>query len=365
MAAAAPDRRGWQWRLMAAILLGMAAGFGAARLLGFGESALQSAVVAGLTLAAGSSGRLRTALPVAGILGLVVVAYSSLGALTTGLPLAAALAMAFVAFTTSVMTAAQPVGLLIGMVASNAYFLVTGIGVLEERAIGGSLSQIGLLGLVGLVTGLLLVALRAGVEQAIGSAPPPGERKPAPSLLGPMRASVRTFDAHAKDGVRRAMALGVAMYAFQSIGTHNSFWVMLTVFVILAPNGRTTLQKAAIRVVGTLVGVSAVVALAQVLPQDAALPLAVLAVALSLAASSRSTTLSAALGAAAAATLTAFPSGDFVGYAGARLVDTLIGAALALSAGYLLWPRSKHLAAAVPDDLMTDASTAGVAAIGR
>jgi hypothetical protein len=365
MADSAPDRPGWQWRLMAAILVGMAAGFGVARLLGFGEAALQAAVVAGLTLAAGSSGRLRTAVPVAGILGLVVVVYSTLGALTTGYPFAAALAMAFVAFSTSVMTAARPVGLLIGMVASYAYFLVTGIGVLEQRAIGGSLSQIGLLGLVGLVTGLVLVTVRAAVEQAIGAAPPPGDRKPAPSLIGPMRTSVRTFDTHAKDGVRRAIALGVAMYAFQSVGTHNSFWVMLTVFVILAPNGRTTLQKAAFRVVGTFVGVSVMVALAAILPEQAALPLAILALAISLAASSRSTTVSAAFGAAAAATLTAFPSGDFVGFAGARLVDTLIGAALALAAGYLLWPRSKHLAAPVPDDLTADASSAGVAGIGR
>ena len=161
MADAAPGRRGWQWRLMAAILVGMAAGFGVARLLGFGDSALQSAIVASLTLAAGSSGRLRTAVPVAAILGLIVVAYSTLGAVTTGYPFAAAIAMAFVAFTTSVMTAAPPVGLLIGMMASYAYFLVTGIGVLEQRAIGGSLSQIGLLGLVGLATGLVLVALRA------------------------------------------------------------------------------------------------------------------------------------------------------------------------------------------------------------
>jgi uncharacterized membrane protein YccC len=107
------------------------------------------------------------------------------------------------------------------------------------------------------------------------------------------------------------------------------------------------------------------VALSAILPREVALPLAILALALSLAASSRSTTVSAALGAAAAATLTAFPSGDFVGFAGARLVDTLIGAALALAAGYLLWPRSRHLATAVPDDLTADASSAGVGAIGR
>ncbi len=92
--------------------------------------------------------------PGAAILGVIVVAYSTLGALTTGYPLAAALAMAFVAFTTSVMTAAPPVGLLVGLVSSYAYFLVTGVGVIESRAVGGTLPQIGLLGLVGLLTGL-------------------------------------------------------------------------------------------------------------------------------------------------------------------------------------------------------------------
>jgi hypothetical protein len=362
MADAAPaPQRGWQWRLMAAILIGMAAGFGVARLLGFDEASVQAGLVAALTTAAGSRGRLATALPVAAVLGAVIVAYSTVGALTTGFPVAAALAMAVVAFTTSVMTAAKPVGLLIGMVASYAYFLVTGIGVIEHRAVGGTMSQIGLLGLVGLGTGLVLVALRAGLEQAIGTAPAATAPHARPSLLRPMADSVRTFDAHAKNGVARAIALGLAMYAFQSLASHNAFWVMLTVFVILSPNGRPPARVAAIRVVGTLVGVLVVVAAAQVIPREAGAPLGLLALAVSLAASSRSSTVAAAFGAAAAATLTALPSGDFVGYAAARLVDTLIGAAMAVAAGYLLWPRSADVDTSVPEDLNGEASAAGVA----
>ena len=351
--------RGWQWRLMAAIIVGIGAGFAVAHALGFGDAAAQSAIVAALTLAAGSSGRPRTAVPVAAILGVIVVAYSTLGALTTGYPLAAALAMAFVAFTTSVMTAAPPVGLLVGLVSSYAYFLVTGVGVIESRAVGGTLPQIGLLGLIGLLTGLALVALRAGTEQLLGTAPSRPHDQ-APSLLAPMVASVRTFDSHAKDGVRRALALGVAMYGFQSLGTHNAFWVMLTVFVILAPNGRTTVQVAAIRVAGTFVGVISVVALAQLLPEGAAAPLGVIALAISLAASSRSSTVSAACGAAAGAVFTALPSGDFTGYAAARLLDTLIGAAVALAAGWLLWPGSPPTSAPVRPDLAADASATGI-----
>lgn len=353
-------RAGWQWRLMVAILVGMAAGFGAAWLLGFSAAGVQAAIVCALTLAAGSHGRLRTALPVAAVLGGVVVAYSSLGAVTTGYPVAAALAMAFVAFSTSVMTAAVPVGLLVGMVASNAYFLVTAVGVIESKAIGGDLGEIGLLGLIGLGTGLLLVVARSLVEQAIGTVPSTRETQAPPSLLGPMRASLRTFDDHAKDGVRRALALGIAMLAFQYYASHNAFWVMLTVFVILGPKGRPTLALAARRVVGTLFGVVAVVALAMVLSTTAAVVLGLISLALSLAASSRSTTVSAAFGAAAAAVLTAIPSGDFTGYAGARLLDTLVGSALALGSGYLLWPRSGG-STQVPDDLTADASRAGVA----
>jgi hypothetical protein len=346
---------------MAAVIAGLAAGYGVAHALGFGDAAAQSAIVAALTLAAGSSGRLRTAVPVAAILGVIVVVYSTLGALTTGYPVAAALAMAFVAFTTSVMTAATPVGLLIGLVASYAYFLVTGVGVIESRAVGGTLPQIGLLGLVGLLTGLTLVTLRAGTEQVLGTAPVPAHPAQPPSLLAPMLSSVRTFDSHAKDGVRRALALGLAMLAFQTLASHNAFWVMLTVFVILAPNGRTTLQVAIIRVTGTFVGVIAVVGLAQVLPAGAAAPLGVVALAISLAASSRSSTVSAAFGAAAAAVFTALPSGDFAGFAAARLVDTLIGAALALAAGWLLWPSSRATSAPVRPDLAADASATGVA----
>ena len=102
------------------------------------------------------------------------------------------------------------------------------------------------------------------------------------------------------------------------------------------------------------------VALALVLPEAAALPLAVLALAFSLAASARSTSVSAALGAAAGAVIAGLPTSDFIAYAGARLLDTVIGALLALAAGYLLWPRSGG-SMAVRADLAEVAATTGMA----
>jgi len=355
------SRPGWEWRLVVTVLLGLAAGFGVAWALGFELRGLQAGVVAALTFAAGGSGRARTAIPVAAVLGTVVVVYSSIGALTTGYPWAAAIAMALVAFTTSVMTAAQPVGLLVGLVASYAYWLITGIGVIDQQVIGRDLSDIGVLGLLGLVVGLALVAARAGLEQALGSAPAPASGGPARgSVVDPILTSVRTFDEHAKDGVRRAVALGVAMFAFQSLGSHNAYWVMLTVFVILGPKGRPTLALAAGRVCGTFVGVLVLVALAQLLPEQAVIALAFVCLALSLAASTRSTTVSAAFGAVSASVLVSIPSGQVVGYAGARLVDTLIGATIAIACGWLLWPRTAG-STEVPGGLAEDASQTGLA----
>ena len=86
-----------------------------------------------------------------------------------------------------------------------------------------------------------------------------------------------------------------------------------------------------------------------------------LCLAVSLAVSTRSSTLSAAFGAACASVLAGLPHDDIVGYAGARLLDTLVGAALALAAGYLLWPASTPTDVVVPDDLAGDASETGVA----
>lgn len=303
---------------MGAIVAGMAAGYLAAHALGFGERGVQSAVVA-------------------------------------------ALAMAAIAFLTSVLTAAQPVGLLIGMVTSCAYFLVTGTGVIAARVIGRDLPEIGVLSLVGLAAGLVLVVVRALVEQALRPIPdtPPGPRT---LLLAPVARSVRTFDRHAQDGVRRAIALGLAMYAFQSIATHDAFWVMLTVFVILLPNGRSTVGKALARVAGTVVGVGFAVVISSLLPDAVVRPLAVLALAISLALSTRSAWLSVAMGAVAASVLTGLPRDDVAGFAAARLVDTLIGTALALAAGYLLWPRATPEQTPVPSGLAADASETGVTA---
>ena len=48
-----------------------------------------------------------------------------------------------------------------------------------------------------------------------------------------------------------------------------------------------------------------------------------------------------------------------MGYAAARLVDTVIGAAIAVVCGWLLWPGTSE-DSSVPDGLAADASTTGI-----
>jgi hypothetical protein len=46
----------------------------------------------------------------------------------------------------------------------------------------------------------------------------------APLQLGAMWASLRSFDEHARDGVRRPIPLAILMYLFQLDGGRDAFW---------------------------------------------------------------------------------------------------------------------------------------------
>jgi uncharacterized membrane protein YccC len=42
------------------------------------------------------------------------------------------------------------------------------------------------------------------------------------------------------------------------------------------------------------------------------------------------------------------PNGDITGWAGNRLIDTIVGCSIALVATYLLWPRDRETEETVP-----------------
>ena len=261
---------------------------------------------------------------------------------TTGLPVAAALAMAAVAFLTSIATASPPVGTILGSLVSVAYLLASGLGVVAESMLGMDVQRGALVSLLGSAGGLVMTAAWYVVRRDGREEPPtsdPAARHAHPPVWAPMIRSVRTFDAHARDGVRRALALGLAMLAFQVVGTRDAFWMLMAAFVVLSPSGKSPLAGAIVRVAGTFVGVAGVVLVALLLPPTVVVVLGLVSMALSIAYSQRSATLSAAMGAAGAAVLVGLPTGEYVDWALHRLLDTVVGAAIALVVGYLLWPK--------------------------
>jgi hypothetical protein len=57
-----------------------------------------------------------------------------------------------------------------------------------------------------------------------------------------MWASLRSFDEHTRDGVRRAIPLAIGMFSCQRTLAHDSLWVFLAAFAVLLPT-----EKSAVR----------------------------------------------------------------------------------------------------------------------
>jgi hypothetical protein len=51
--------------------------------------------------------------------------------------------------------------------------------------------------------------------------------------------SLRSFDEHARDGVRRAIPLAVLMFFFQRDGGRDAFWSFFGAYLVLLTTGKT------------------------------------------------------------------------------------------------------------------------------
>ncbi|MFI6443867.1 FUSC family protein [Kitasatospora sp. NPDC050543] len=159
-----------------------------------------------------------------------------------------------------------------------------------------------------------------------------------------------------RQGVRLALCVGLAQALVSLVPVPRSYWVPLTVVLVLKPDFGSVFSRAVLRSIGTAAGlVVAAVALAVVPRGGWEVPVvAVLAAALPVV-SRRNYALQTAVITPLILIFT-----DLLGHQGVRLVaprmlDDLIGCAIVLLAGYALWPESWHtrvgarLAAAVDD----------------
>ncbi|MGW7078815.1 FUSC family protein [Streptomyces sp. NPDC054866] len=144
-------------------------------------------------------------------------------------------------------------------------------------------------------------------------------------------------------GLRLALCIGIAQALVSLIEVPRSYWVALTVTFVLKPDFGSVFSRAVLRAIGTAAGLVVAAAVLAEVPRGwwdvpVMLALAALIPALTTRGYGYQT---------AAITPVILLLSDVLNHQGfglvvPRLVDSLIGCAISLVAGYLLWPESWH-----------------------
>ncbi|MGY1623601.1 FUSC family protein [Geodermatophilus sp. SYSU D00965] len=193
-------------------------------------------------------------------------------------------------------------------------------------------------------------AVRHGIRLAWNVVGDPEER--AGAAVPPLRPDLRTRLRDLVDrtvgspdsrafAVRLALCMTIAEVARQYLPIQRPYWVLLTVAIVLKPDFGSVFTRAVQRGAGTLLGVLIGSLLLAVLPRNAWVLVAMAAAAALLPwARNANFGLFSVFQTPVIILLLdlALPGGP--GLVGARLLDTLIGCAIVLVFGYLLWPQT-------------------------
>ena len=192
-------------------------------------------------------------------------------------------------------------------------------------------------------------------EERAGAAAPRLEVELRARLRGVVDGTLASADSRAF-AVRLALCMTIAEIARQFLPIERPYWVLLTVAIVLKPDFGSVFTRAVQRGAGTVLGVLLGSALLAVLPRNAWVLVAMSAAAALLPwARNANFGLFSVFQTPMIILLLdlALPSGP--GLVGARLVDTLIGCAIVLVFGYLLWPQTWR---APLDEALRDATSA-------
>lgn len=144
-------------------------------------------------------------------------------------------------------------------------------------------------------------------------------------------------------GLRLALCIGIAQSLVSLIDVPRSYWVALTVTFVLKPDFGSVVSRAVLRALGTAAGlVVAAAVLAEVPRGWWDVPVMLVLAALIPALTPRGYGYQTAAITPAILLLSDVLNHQGFGLVVPRLVDSLIGCAIVLVAGYLLWPESWH-----------------------
>jgi MFS family permease len=322
------------------MVAGLVAGAALGGLLPDFRGTLLAALTGSVVAAAGSGGPSAISRRIALIGAGVALVLTAVAFATGNRPVLAALAMAAVALVTSLAAAAGPLGALLGFLGSLSYFLVATLArvanLFELVSVPWATAHIA----VGCVGGLLVVFVGTAFRRR--GEPEEARAATVPLPIARMWEALRSFDDHARDGVRRAIPLAVLMYFFQRDGGRDAFWIFFAAYVVLLTAGKASKSLAAVRVGSTLFGVVLLAVASLVVPVRVLFSLGVVILFAGFGLSPPYPIVGGGLVAIGAILLAGAPTGDVMTWAGHRLLDTIAGCAIALVATYLLWPRDRE-----------------------
>jgi MFS family permease len=243
-------------------------------------------------------------------------------------PVWAGLAMGGVALLTSLMAAAGPLGGILGFLLSLAYMLVATMArvanLFELVSVRWAAAHIA----AGCIAGLIVVFVGTAWRRRSESHEVRAATAPLP--IAPMWASLRSFDEHARDGVRRAIPLAILMFLFQREGGRDAFWIFFAAYLVLLTPGKNPKSLALARVGSTLFGVVLLAFASLVVPDRVLFSLGVVILFAGVGLSPTYPVIAGGLTTIGSVLLAGAPTGAVGHWAGHRLLDTIVGCAVAL-----------------------------------
>ncbi|WP_367043824.1 FUSC family protein [Streptomyces sp. Je 1-332] len=144
-------------------------------------------------------------------------------------------------------------------------------------------------------------------------------------------------------GLRLALCIGIAQSLVSLIDVPRSYWVALTVTFVLKPDFGSVFSRAVLRALGTAAGLVVAAAVLSEVPRGWwDVPVMFVLAALIPALTTRGYGFQTAAITPVILLLSDVLNHQGFGLVVPRLVDSLIGCAISLVAGYLLWPESWH-----------------------
>jgi uncharacterized membrane protein YccC len=138
------------------------------------------------------------------------------------------------------------------------------------------------------------------------------------------------------------------MYFLQLDGGRDAFWTFFAAFLVLLTPGKTPTSLASVRVASTVFGVLLLAVASVILPNEVLFSFGVVILFAGIGLSPPYPIIGGGFTSIGSILMAGAPTGAIGTWSTHRLLDTVVGCAIALAANYVLWPRDRQAQETVP-----------------